>query len=70
MIKKETSKQLAQKEFEKLKNEGLDVRIHPYYEYQVVRLGRYKNRIEAENTMQKFKNNYPEITITAFKPKR
>jgi len=43
-----------------------DVRIHPYYEYQVVRLGRYKNRIEAENTMQKFKNNYPEITITAF----
>ena len=63
-------KQLAQKEFEKLKNEGLDVIIHPYYEYQVVRLGRYKNRIEAENTMQKFKNNYPEITITAFKPKR
>lgn len=63
-------KQLAQKEFEKLKNEGLDVRIHPYYEYQVVRLGRYKNRIEAENTMQKFKNNYPEITIVGFKPKR
>ena len=64
------NKEVIQKEFEKLKNDGLDVRVHPYYEYQVLRLGRYKTRIEAENTMQKFKSNYPEISVVAFKPKR
>ena len=63
-------KDIVQKEFEKLKNEGLDVRVHPYYEYQVLRLGRFKTRIEAENAMQKFKSNYPEISVVAFKPKR
>ena len=64
------NKEVIQKEFEKLKNDGLDVRVHPYYEYQVLRLGRYKTRIEAENTMQKFKSTYPEISVVAFKPKR
>jgi hypothetical protein len=64
------NKDVVQKEFEKLKNEGLDVRVHPYYEYQVLRLGRFKTRIEAENAMQKFKSNYPEISVVAFKPKR
>jgi hypothetical protein len=58
------------KEFEKLKNQGLDVRVHPYHEYQVLRLGRYKTRIEAEDNMQKFKSTYPEISVVAFKPKR
>ena len=65
-----TNKGVVQKEFEKLKNEDLDVRVHPYYEYQVLRLGRFKTRIEAEDAMQKFKSNYPEISIVAFKPKR
>lgn len=65
-----TNKELVQNEFLKLKNEGHDVRVHPYYEYQVLRLGRYKTRIEAENAMQKFKSNYPEISVVAFKPKR
>ena len=64
------NKELVKKEFEKLKNDGLDVRVHPYYEYQVLRLGRYKTRIEAEDAMQKFKSNYPEISVVAFKPKR
>lgn len=64
------NKDIVQKEFEKLKNEGLDVRVHPYYEYQVLRLGRFKTRLEAENTIQKFKSNYPEISIVAFKPRR
>lgn len=64
------NKELVQNEFLKLKNEGHDVRVHPYYEYQVLRLGRYKTRIEAENAMQKFKSNYPEISVVAFKPKR
>jgi hypothetical protein len=64
------NKEIVQKEFEKLKNDGLDVRVHPYYEYQVLRLGRYKTRIEAEDAMQKFKNTYPEISVVAFKPKR
>lgn len=64
------NKELVQKEFEKLKNDGLDVRVHPYYEYQVLRLGRYKTRIEAEDAMQKFKSTYPEISVVAFKPKR
>ena len=64
------NKELVQKEFEKLKNDGLDVSVHPYYEYQVLRLGRYKTRIEAEDTMQKFKSTYPEISVVAFKPKR
>ena len=65
-----TDKNIVQKEFEKLKNEGEDVRVHPYYEYQVLRLGRFKTRIEAENAMKRFKGNYPEISIVAFKPKR
>lgn len=65
-----TNKELVQNEFLKLKDEGHDVRVHPYYEYQVLRLGRYKTRIEAENAMQKFKSNYPEISVVAFKPKR
>lgn len=64
------NKELVKKEFEKLKNDGLDVRVHPYYEYQVLRLGRYKTRIEAEDAMQKFKSTYPEISVVAFKPKR
>ena len=64
------NKEIVQKEFEKLKNEGEDVRVHPYYEYQVLRLGRFKTRIEAENTMQKFKSTYPEISVVAFKPRR
>lgn len=64
------NKEVVQKEFEKLKNDGLDVRVHPYYEYQVLRLGRYKTRIEAEDAMQKFKSTYPEISVVAFKPKR
>lgn len=64
------NKEAVQKEFEKLKGEGLDVRVHPYYEYQVLRLGRYKTRMEAENTMQKFKSTYPEISVVAFKPRR
>lgn len=64
------NKEIVRKEFEKLKSEGLDVRVHPYYEYQVLRLGRYKTRIEAENTMQKFKSTYPEISVVAFKPRR
>ena len=64
------NKEIVQKEFEKLKNDGLDVRVHPYYEYQVLRLGRYKTRIEAEDIMQKFKSTYPEISVVAFKPKR
>lgn len=64
------NKDVVQKEFKKLKNDGLDVRVHPYYEYQVLRLGRFKTRIEAENAMQKFKSNYPEISVVAFKPKR
>ena len=64
------NKEVVQKEFEKLKNEGEDVRVHPYYEYQVLRLGRFKTRIEAETIMQKFKSTYPEISVVAFKPKR
>lgn len=64
------NKEVVQKEFEKLKNDGLDVRVHPYYEYQVLRLGRYQTRIEAEDAMQKFKSTYPEISVVAFKPKR
>ena len=64
------NKEAVQKEFEKLKGEGQDVRVHPYYEYQVLRLGRFKTRIEAEAAMQKFKNTYPEISVVAFKPRR
>lgn len=64
------NKEAVQKEFEKLKGEGEDVRVHPYYEYQVLRLGRFKTRIEAEVAMQKFKNTYPEISVVAFKPRR
>lgn len=64
------NKEAVQKEFEKLKDEGEDVRVHPYYEYQVLRLGRFKTRIEAEVAMQKFKNTYPEISVVAFKPRR
>lgn len=64
------NKEVVQKEFEKLKSEGEDVRVHPYYEYQVLRLGRFKTRIEAENVMQKFKSTYPEISVVAFKPRR
>jgi hypothetical protein len=64
------NKEVVQKEFEKLKSEGEDVRVHPYYEYQVLRLGRFKTRIEAETVMQKFKSTYPEISVVAFKPKR
>ena len=64
------NKEAVQKEFEKLKDEGEDIRVHPYYEYQVLRLGRFKTRIEAEVAMQKFKNTYPEISVVAFKPRR
>lgn len=64
------NKELVQNEFEKLKNAGEDVRVHPYYEYQVLRLGRFKTRIEAENAMNKFKSTYPEISVVAFKPRR
>jgi hypothetical protein len=49
---------------------GPDVRMHPYYEYQVIRLGRFKTRLEAEVLMNRFKDNYPEISVVAFKPKR
>lgn len=63
-------KNVAQKEFNNLKASYPDVRIHPYYEYQVVRLGRFKTRLEAEVLMSRFKDNYPEISVVAFKPKR
>lgn len=62
-------KNQAQNEFNKLKSQNHDVRIHPYYEYQVVRLGRFKTRLEAQNAMEKFKKLYPEISVVAFKPK-
>ena len=65
-----SDKNLANKEFEKLKAQNHDVRIHPYYEYQVVRLGRYTTRLEAENMMNKFKNSYPDISIVGFKAKK
>jgi hypothetical protein len=63
-------KNVAQKEFDKLKASNPDVRMHPYYEYQVIRLGRFKTRLEAEVLMNRFKDNYPEISVVAFKPKR
>jgi len=62
-------KNQAQKEFNKLKSQNHDVRIHPYHQYQVVRLGRFKTRLEAQNAMQEFKKFYPEISIVGFKPK-
>lgn len=61
---------VAQKEFENLKISNPDVRMHAYYEYQVIRLGRFKTRLEAETLMNKFKVNYPEISVVAFKAKR
>lgn len=63
-------KNIAQKEYANLKNLNSDVRMHAYYEYQVIRLGRFKTRLEAENVMNKFKVNYPQISVVAFKPKR
>ena len=62
-----SNKKQALAEYENLKSKNLDVRIHPFYEYQVVRLGRYKTRAEAEKVMSDFKNNYPDISIVAFK---
>lgn len=63
-------KELALKEYGILKAKNLDVRTHSFYQYQVVRLGRFKNRLEAENSMKDLKSTYPEISIVAFKPKR
>ena len=63
-------KNLALREFKKLKDQNHDVRIHPYHEYQVVRLGRYKTRTEAQEVMNKFKDSYPEVSIVGFKSKR
>lgn len=65
-----SDKNLASKEFQKLKSQNHDVRIHAFYNDQVVRLGRYKTRLEAENMMNKFKDSYPEISIVGFKPNR
>ena len=62
-----SNKEQALTEYNNLKSKNLDVRIHPFYEYQVVRLGRYKTRVEAEKIMNDFKNNYPDISIVAFK---
>lgn len=62
-----SNKEQALVEYNSLKAKNLDVRIHPFYEYQVVRLGRYKTRVEAEKIMNDFKNNYPDISIVAFK---
>ena len=62
-----SNKKQALAEYDNLKAKNLDVRIHPFYEYQVVRLGRYKTRAEAEKVMSDFKNNYPDISIVAFK---
>ena len=62
-----SDKTQALSEYNNLKSKNLDVRIHPFYEYQVVRLGRYKTRTEAEKVMSDFKNNYPDISIVAFK---
>lgn len=62
-----SNKKQALAEYDNLKAKNLDVRIHPFYEYQVVRLGRYKTRTEAEKVMSDFKNNYPDISIVAFK---
>lgn len=64
------NKDLALKEYDNLKNKNLDVRTHAFYQYQVVRLGRFKNRLEAEKAMKDLKNEYPEISIVAFKAKR
>lgn len=63
-------KNVAQKEFDNLKTSNPDVRMHPYYDYQVIRLGRFTSRLEAEVLMNRFKDNYPEISVVAFKPKR
>lgn len=63
-----SDKNIAQKEFENLKASNPDVRMHAYYEYQVLRLGRFNTRLEAEVLMNKFKENYPEICVVAFKP--
>uniref|UniRef100_UPI004048689D hypothetical protein n=1 Tax=Aliarcobacter sp. TaxID=2321116 RepID=UPI004048689D len=60
-------KKKALNEYNILKSKNLDVRIHPFYEYQVVRLGRYKNRLEAEKIMNDYKNSYPDISIVTFK---
>jgi len=65
-----SDKDIAQKEFENLKASNPDIRMHAYYEYQVLRLGRFNTRLEAEVLMNKFKDNYPEISVVAFKPKR
>ena len=62
-----SNKEQALTEYNNLKSKNLDVRIHPFYEYQVVRFGRYKTRVEAEKIMNDFKNNYPDISIVAFK---
>lgn len=63
-------KNLAFKEFKKLKAQNHDVRIHAYHEYQVVRLGRYKTRLEAQTIMNQFKDTYPEASIVRFKPRK
>ena len=60
----------AIKEYNNLKDKNFDVRTHAFYQYQVVRLGRFKNRLEAEKIMKDLKNSYPEISIVAFKSKR
>lgn len=60
-------KKVAQKEFIKLKEIDSRVRIHKYKQYQVIRLGRFKTKEEAELIMDKYKNNYPDIIIVKFK---
>jgi hypothetical protein len=62
-----SNKDQALTEFKNLKSQNLDVRIHPFYEYQVIRLGRYKSRAEAEKIMNNFRKNYPDVSIVAFR---
>lgn len=67
---KTTDKSFAKIEYERLVTIYPDVRMHKFYEYEVIRLGRFKNRLEAEILMKKLKLSYPEITVVAFKSKR
>ena len=60
-------KKIAQNEFYKLKRLDSNVRIHRYNQYQVIRLGRFKTKKEAEFIMDKYKKDYPDIIIVKFR---
>ncbi len=66
---KTLNKELAFNEFKKLKGSNLDVRIHNFYEYKVVRLGRFKSKKDAEKNLNDLSKTYKNLRIVSFQKK-